>query len=67
MKSNCEFTVLGMDMECPTCGELVHSGNRHECEWDGGVGTRRTTPSPLKPLIEKPIKLRKLAPSGGRE
>lgn len=29
--SRCTVFVVGMDMNCPACGVLVHSGERHEC------------------------------------
>ena len=44
MKSHCSFSVVGMDLRCPLCGELVHSGSRHVCEKDGGISSRRTVP-----------------------
>lgn len=54
MKSHCQFTVVGMDLDCPNCGESVKSGNRHECEVDGGISTRQTVP-----LEKPPAKKRK--------
>lgn len=42
MKSTCAFSVVGMDLDCPNCGAKVASGNRHECERDGGVVSART-------------------------
>lgn len=45
MKSTrCSFTIHGMDMECPACGELVQSGYRHQCETDGDITERMTFP-----------------------
>lgn len=44
MKEHCEFSVQGMDLECPLCGELVKSGNLHFCDKDGGVSSRKTVP-----------------------
>jgi hypothetical protein len=44
MKEHCAFSVQGMDLECPLCGELVKSGNSHACDKDGGVSSRRTVP-----------------------
>jgi hypothetical protein len=29
--SHCSLFVQGMDMNCPLCGTLVKSGERHEC------------------------------------
>lgn len=29
--ASCSFFVQGMDMNCPLCGVLVLSGERHEC------------------------------------
>ena len=28
----CSMFVQGLDMNCPLCGALVESGQRHECE-----------------------------------
>ena len=28
----CTVAVVGVDMNCPLCGTLVKSGERHECE-----------------------------------
>ena len=42
MKSKCSFVVIGMDLDCPNCGQHVPSGSSHECEVDGGIVTVQT-------------------------
>jgi hypothetical protein len=34
---NCRITVIGMDLQCPLCEEMVLSGSMHECEGSEGV------------------------------
>jgi hypothetical protein len=36
------LTVIGIEMNCPLCGELVPSGYTHDCEKTGGITVRRT-------------------------
>jgi hypothetical protein len=42
--ANCSFTILGMDLECAACGELVRSGHHHECSLVNGKRESRTWP-----------------------
>ncbi len=64
MTQKAAFTVQGMGLKCPLCDESVESGNRHECEKDGGVSVRRTwpinTPRPKRGRVggSKSLKLR---------
>jgi hypothetical protein len=43
--ATCSLFVVGLEMDCPLCGLLVKSGQRHTCE----------KPDPDKPAIRKPI------------
>ena len=42
---HCCVSVLGMDMNCPLCGTLVKSGERHECV--------REEPKPVKKIRKR--------------
>jgi hypothetical protein len=42
--ASCSFDILGMDLECAACGELVRSGNHHECSLVNGKRESCTWP-----------------------
>ncbi len=46
--SECSIFVLGINMSCPLCGELVESGYRHRCEAPEPVKAKKPKPNGKK-------------------
>jgi hypothetical protein len=60
MKATCFVTVIGMDIQCPLCGETVPDGSHHQCKQENGKQIRSTiriSTTPPNPR-RKPARLR---------